>query len=74
MLLTVPFDEESKQYFWSDIHYSKFNHYVALSKGQQTSFKGWGIIRRDDKFLTVNLQCLRLDRIFFEVAWRLSNL
>ena len=72
----LPLDEERsilEEYFWSDIHYNMFNHYVTLTKGQRPSFKlflrsGNEAITIDDKFLEDKLQRLRFYRIFYEAG------
>ena len=72
----LPSDEERsilEEYFWSDIHYNMFNHYVTLTKGQRPSFKlflrsGNKAITIDDKFLEDELQGLRFYRIFYEAG------
>ena len=72
----LPLDEERsilEEYFWSDIHYNMFNHYVTLTKGQRPSFKlflrsGNEAITIDDKFLKDELQRLRLYRILYEAG------
>ena len=72
----LPSDEERsilEEYFWSDIHYNMFNHYVTLTKGQRPSFKlflrsGNEAITIDDKFLEYKVQRLRFYRIFYEAG------
>ena len=57
--------------FWSNIHFNMFSIYIALTKGQRSSFKqflsgGNEAITIADKFLTDQLKCLRLYRCFNE--------
>jgi len=75
-ITNLPANEECsilKEHFWSDIHYSMFNFYVALTSGQRPSFKkflqgGNDAIIIDDKFLKDKQQRLRLYRIFLEAG------
>ena len=57
--------------FWSDIHFNMFTMYIALTKGQRSSFKkflssGNEAIAISDEFLEDQLKSLRLYRAFKE--------
>ena len=70
----LPPDEEFKAIeanFWSDIHFNMFTMYIALTKGQRSSFKkflssGNEAITISDEFLKDQLKSLRLYRAFKE--------
>ena len=72
----LPPDEELrviKTKFWSDIHFNMFTMYIALTKGQRSSFKkflssGNEAIAISDEFLTDQLKCLRLYSCFKEAG------
>ena len=72
----LPPDEELRVIetkFWSDIHFNMFTMYIALTKGQRSSFKkflssGNEAIAISDKFLTDQLKCLRLYSCFKEAG------
>ena len=72
-----------KEKFWDDIYFNMFAIYVALTKGQRSSFKQFlkpSIFERfkgflngervtiSDRFLGDGLKCLRLFRCFFEAG------
>jgi len=62
-----------KEYFWSALHFNMFAVYVALTKGQHSSFKkfisdGNEEIVIADKFLSDHLKCLHLFRCFYEAG------
>ena len=71
----LPPDEEFrviKANFWSDIHFNMFTMYIALTKGQRSSFKkflssGNEAIAISNEFLEDQLKSLRLYRCFKEV-------
>ena len=59
--------------FWNNIHFNMFSIYIALTKGQRSSFKqflsgGNEAIAIADKFLEDQLKCLRLYRCFNEAG------
>ena len=59
--------------FWNNIHFNMFSIYIALTKGQRSSFKqflsgGNEVIAIADKFLKDRLKCLRLYRCFNEAG------
>ena len=59
--------------FWNNIHFNMFSIYIALTKGQRSSFKqflsgGNEAIAIADKFLEDQLECLRLYRCFNEAG------
>ena len=59
--------------FWNNIHFNMFSIYIALTKGQRSSFKrflsdGNKAIAIADKFLKDRLKCLRLYRCFNEAG------
>ena len=70
----LPPDEEFRVIeanFWSDIHFNMFTIYIALTKGQRSSFKkflssGNEAIAISNKFLKDQLKSLRLYRAFKE--------
>ena len=70
----LPPDEEFRAIeanFWSDIHFNMFTMYIALTKGQRSSFKkflssGNEAIAISNKFLKDQLKSLRLYRAFKE--------
>ena len=70
----LPPDEEFKAIeanFWSDIHFNMFTMYIALTKGQRSSFKkflssGNEAIAISNEFLEDQLKSLRLYRAFKE--------
>ena len=70
----LPPDEEFRAIeanFWSDIHFNMFTMYIALTKGQRSSFKkflsnGNEAIAISDEFLKNQLKSLRLYRAFKE--------
>ena len=72
----LPPDEEFRVIeanFWSDIHFNMFTIYIALTKGQRSSFKkflssGNEAIVISDEFLTDQLKCLRLYSCFKEAG------
>ena len=72
----LPPNEELKvieAYFWDNIHFNMFFIYIALTKGQHSSFKrflsgGNEAIAIADKFLGDQLTCLRLYRCFNEAG------
>ena len=72
-----------KEKFWDDIYFNMFAIYVALTKGQQPSFKQFlkpSIVERfkgflfgekvtiSNQFLGNSLKCLRLFKCFFEAG------
>ena len=62
-----------KAKFWSNIHFDMFSIYIALTKGQRSSFKqflsgGNKAIAIADKFLKDELKCLLLYRCFNEAG------
>ena len=71
----LPPDEEFRAIeanFWSDIHFNMFTMYIALTKGQRSSFKkflssGNEAIAISNEFLEDQLKSLRLYRAFKEV-------
>ena len=73
-IANLPADEELQiieQHFWSKLHFNMFSIYVALTKGQRSSFKhflcgGNKAIAISDKFLNDQLQSIRLYRCFHE--------
>ena len=75
-IANLPADEELKiieEKFWSDIHFNMFSIYVALTKGQRSSFKhflcgGNKSIIISDKFLDDQLRSIRLYRCFHEAG------
>ena len=75
-IANLPADEELKiieEKFWSKIHFNMFSIYVSLTKGQRPSFKhflcsGNKAIAISDKFLSDQLQCLRLYYCFHEAG------
>ena len=70
----LPPDEEFRAIeanFWSDIHFNMFTMYIALTKGQRSSFKkflssGNEAIAISHEFLKDQLKSLRLYRAFKE--------
>ena len=70
----LPPDEEFRAIeanFWSDIHFNMFTMYIALTKGQRSSFKkflssGNEAIAISNEFLEDQLKSLRLYRAFKE--------
>ena len=70
----LPPDEEFRAIeanFWSDIHFNMFTMYIALTKGQRSSFKkflssGNEAIAISNEFLENQLKSLRLYRAFKE--------
>ena len=72
----LPPDEEFRAIeanFWSDIHFNMFTMYIALTKGQRSSFKkflssGNEAIAISDEFLEDQLKCLRLYSCFKEAG------
>ena len=57
--------------FWNDVYFNTFSVYISLTKGQRSPFKqflsgGNKAIAISLKFLTNQLKCLRLYRIFNE--------
>ena len=70
----LPPDEEFRAIeanFWSDIHFNMFTMYIALTKGQRSSFKkflsrGNEAIAISNEFLEDRLKSLRLYRAFKE--------
>jgi len=59
--------------FWSNVHSNMFAMYVALTKGQRTSFKkflsgGSEEINIAEKFLGDQIKCLHLFRCFYEAG------
>ena len=59
--------------FWSIIHFNMFSIYIAITKGQWSSFKqfscdGDKAITISDKFLSDQLQCICLYRRFHEIG------
>ena len=75
-IIDLPADEALKvirEYFWSDIHFNMFSIYVALTKGQQPSFKnflsgGKKEIYVSNQFLNTQLHCFRLYRCFYDAG------
>ena len=75
-IANLPADEELRiiqQHFWSELHFNMFSIYVALTKGQRSSFKhflcsGNKAIAISDKFLNDQLQSIRLYRCFHEAG------
>ena len=62
-----------KANFWSDIHFNMFTMYIAITKGQRSSFKkflssGNEAIAISDEFLEDQLKCLRLYSCFKEAG------
>ena len=72
----LPPDEEFRAIeanFWSDIHFNMFTMYIALTKGQRSSFKkflssGNEAVAISDEFLKDQLKCLRLYSCFKEAG------
>ena len=72
----LPPDEEFRAIeanFWSDIHFNMFTMYIALTKGQRSSFKkflssGNEAIAISNEFLKDQLKSLRLYRAFKEAG------
>ena len=72
----LPPDEEFRAIeanFWSDIHFNMFTMYIAITKGQRSSFKkflssGNEAIAISDEFLKDQLKCLRLYSCFKEAG------
>ena len=72
----LPPDEELRVIeanFWSDIHFNMFTMYIALTKGQRSSFKkflssGNEAITISDEFLTNQLKSFRLYGCFKEAG------
>ncbi|XP_065920395.1 protein NLRC5-like isoform X2 [Dysidea avara] len=62
-----------REKFWSDLHAGVFSIYIALTKGQQPSFKyflcgGDSKITIADEFLVHRIKCLRLFACFHEAG------
>ena len=72
----LPADEELliiERNFWNNVYFNMFSTYIALTNGQQPSFKhflsgGDKRIIISDKFLNNQFQCIRLYRYFHEVG------
>ena len=72
----LPPNEELKAIeanFWNNIHFNMFSIYIAITKGQRSSFKrflsdGNEVIAIADKFLKDQLKCLHLYRCFNEAG------
>ena len=75
-IANLPADEELQiiqQHFWSELHFNMFSIYIALTKGQRSSFKHFlcganKAIAISDKFLNDQLQSIRLYRCFHEAG------
>ena len=75
-IANLPADEELQiiqQHFWSELHSNMFSIYVTLTKGQRSSFRhflcnGNKAITISDKFLSNQLQSIRLYRCFHEAG------
>ena len=65
--------EVIKEKFWSELHFNMFSMYIALTKGQQSSFKnflsdGDRAIPISSKFLDDQIKCFRLYHCFHEAG------